>query len=147
MEQENRQPDVIAELGGIVLTKSCVRFSNKSLAISSFTSMTLDSVASCEFTAKSHPMLIVLGAALLVLSLFFTSENGCIFVVLALAGAALIIAFFHVREQMFRIASNGGGAIEFVTNGTSFEDLARFSGQIEIAKIELLRDVGGIRQA
>lgn len=116
----------------LTLTNKRVRFSTTRLGNSSYTSITLDSVASCGLVTKSYPLLLLLTAFSFIVGLTQRGEEQ---VWLLLGSVALLIAYFVTRRAVISIASDGGEAILVPARGMGRAVVVKFLEAVDGQKL------------
>lgn len=116
----------------LVLTSERVRYKSKVWGYSEFTSITLASVASCGIKTKSHPILLILAAALFVFA--FAERNLQLYLILF--SMILVIAYFMTRRAVLSISSNGGESIVVPIKNMKLEVVTRFVDALEDQKLK-----------
>ena len=117
----------------LTLTKKRVRYDSAVLGSSSFVSITLDSVASCSLATKSYPLLLLLGALVLIGAL---TQGGDVQVMFIFSAAVLAVIYFLTRRAVIAIGSNGGREILVPTKGMSRAAIIEFLDAIEREKLK-----------
>ena len=130
----------------LTLTTHRIRFQQQGKGQSIFTSITLESVASCGLATVSYPRLIPLGIVIIVGGFWYlnasssTGDGNAIPSTIILLGILLIGMFFSTRKGILKISS-AGDAISVKSKGISREKLVEIIETLEQAKFNLHRQL------
>jgi len=117
----------------LTLTTMRVRYDSVMLGRSHLVSITLNSVASCGLVTKSYPLLLIIGAIALLVSLTRPREWFMMGLVTAIV---LLVVYFFTRRSVISIASNGGESILAPTNGMNRDNIVEFIESVERQKLK-----------
>jgi hypothetical protein len=103
-----------------------------------FASICLDQVASCTIGTRSHPILLILAAVVWLAAFQFAGERMTTipFLIGALVGALIVLAYILTRQQAIVIASCGE-SMRLQTRGVSRATCVQFVDDLERAKLAL----------
>lgn len=113
----------------LVLSTHRVRFNARTWGRSHVTSLMLDQVCSCEIRYWSHPVLLVMAAAALILGL--ASDDGAR--IGLLVALVCLIIYWLGRRQVLTIRS-AGAAINARMSGGNVKTAERFIDEVERLK-------------
>jgi hypothetical protein len=121
--------------GTVVLTSHRIRLDQEGRA---FGSICLHQVASCSIGTRSHPILLILAAIIWLAAFQFAGERMTTvpFLIGALLGALVVLAYILTRQQTIVIASCGE-SIRLQTRGMSRAACVQFIDDLERAKLAL----------
>lgn len=117
----------------LTLTTMRVRYDSVMLGRSHLVSITLNSVASCGLVTKSYPLLLIIGAIALLISLTRPREWFMFGLVTVIV---LLVVYFLTRRSVISIASNGGESILAPTNGMNRDSIVEFIESVERQKLK-----------
>ena len=120
--------------GTVVLTSYRIRLDQGG----DFASICLDQVASCTIGTRSHPILLILAAVVWLAAFQFAGERMTTipFLIGALVGALIVLAYILTRQQTIVIATCGE-SIRLQTRGMSRATCVQFVDDLERAKLAL----------
>jgi hypothetical protein len=130
----------------LTLTTHRVRYDQRTSDATRIVSITLDAVSSCSVASKSHPILLLLAVAALLLGVFLLNtgtEESNIPNGLIIASIVLAIAYFLTRVVALSISSPGE-AITVVAKGLEPDTIIRFIDAVEQAKLQYLGKAGPV---
>jgi hypothetical protein len=120
---------------GLTLTTHRIRFETEKMGAGETKSIMLESLASCAITRRSHPVLLVFAAVLLLGGVLYQPSNiGIAYWQVGLVGSIFLgILFIVTREQVLELASSGT-TIRVQIDQIGYEDLSNFIDTIEASK-------------
>jgi hypothetical protein len=121
--------------GTVVLTSHRIRLDRGTRG---FASICLDQVASCSIGTRSYPIILVLAAVVWLAAFQFAGERMMTipFLVGAIVGAMIVLAYILSRQQTIIIATCGE-SIRLQTRGMSRAACVQFVDDLERAKLAL----------
>jgi hypothetical protein len=121
--------------GIVVLTSYRIRLDQGGRG---FASICLDQVASCTIGTRSYPILLILAAVVWLAAFQFAGERMTTipFLIGALVGALIVLAYILTRQQAIVIASCGE-SMRLQTRGVSRATCVQFVDDLERAKLAL----------
>jgi hypothetical protein len=124
-----------ASNGAVMLTSHRIRLDQGGRG---FASICLDQVASCSIGTRSYPILLILAAVIWLAAFQFAGERMTTvpFLIGALIGALVVLAYILARRQTIVVASCGE-SIRLQTRGMSREACIQFIDDLERAKLAL----------
>ena len=136
----NLLPDehVIGNLNGmLVLTTQRIRYDRARFGHSHIISITLNSIASCQLVTKTKPLLLLISACFLPLSLVCYMYTYMMWSALFVLGLSLVpvALYFNSRRAMISIASSGGTKIHMPVNRMNRDSIVAFIDAVEQAKM------------
>lgn len=124
--------------GTVVLTSRRIRLDQGQGSGRQFVSITLDAVASCTFTNRSYPFLLLFAALFGLAAFQVAGGHPATFAFGIGVGLAVlcVLVYFKTRVQLVTISS-AGEAIRFHTQGMSRAACIQFIDDVEGAKLRL----------
>jgi hypothetical protein len=121
--------------GIVVLTSYRIRLDQGGRG---FASICLDQVASCTIGTRSYPILLILAAVVWLAAFQFAGERMTTipFLIGALVGALIVLAYILTRQQAIVITSCGE-SMRLQTRGVSRATCVQFVDDLERAKLAL----------
>jgi hypothetical protein len=119
----------------LTLTNQRVQYHGGSGGNTKFTSITLDSVASCGLTTSTQPLLLILGLIIAfggLLGMSESSEGGTFGLIV---GLVFVVIFFVTQSAALLVCSTGGERIMLSATGPQRATLFALIQAIDAAKI------------
>jgi len=96
----------------------------------------LNKISSIQLNSRSNPVLIMIGAIIIILGIAIGVYGGSEtpMLIFILGGIGVIITYLFTKIHMCIISSNGGARIVFNTSNMKRDVLIKFIDEVELAQ-------------